>query len=569
MHLQFLEFDDEVQVLNGSEVGNLMLLSQEGSSEDDALIHTSTLAARKDVELSDDTRRLMSCMTQHQHEQFRFHLYLTKVLVDRLADMMNISGLTWILVLLFVVVLMGAVVISGSSWQVLLGVWVSMGWLIFLGIQLYHCKLRSQLKQLTHRCGGLSLIKAGDWQDDEQAHGRRSRSSAIATRPHYMYTEPVQKSCWPEWMLGTKGRECRPGEQQMLNIMLFGRNEVHFQLSVLRFTSLMVSIHMSVFAKVIIGYYASSVYSAGWLALIIIVAVLPMVQLTVYGLWQVAEDAVQLTCVEHMRVRKDANLVARISRELYSVCLLKLATVLLTDGYLTYPSENNVAEAERALAKDVEHQKNGEPEVEVEQLICKRLGERTAESIICRLLKLFDVLDDEKQGCLPLEDIKRACRLFGFCPDDLGGYIYSALANSGTPSNMTKDAAPSNKGWNACVNKPTPSIQKHELIVKKSFFLAWLIHFEDLAMTQSNEYVANTWFEALDPASTGYVSIGELQNSLVKMGHVFAHHETTSLLLELDVDDTGYFDRRAMVHWLITHSRFNVNPGACWHNCYC
>jgi len=507
-------------------------------------------------------KAMRKSMQRHLREQFRFHLYLTKVTADRLAAVVEVSALGWLFLLAFAAVVVSIVVTSSASWQTLLIVWVSSAWTVYILLRLYQCKLSAQLGQMYHLCGGMSLVQEGGWEEklplSHQQSIAQSTTKAspswISTRPRYIYEQPPKPTSWlPRFLIGEPGRT--PQQQQMLNVMIFGCNEACFQRGLLRFVYYAIAVYTAVFGNTILYSYVAEEYHIGIAALIGTVGMAPVLLLLTGDFYSILEDSVLLTSIDHMRARRAVDEVARISREVDAVSLVRLAAVLKTDGFSASITKEQVKQAEQAVILDEECKRRGRPTTEVEEHVRNVLKDRSAELIVARLLSIFDGFDRNRSGVLSINELKHVFDYFGFTHEEIEGCMITNLDNIDAALYL-RSAAVEHSSNAGCGGGKSKGCMGGRFSMNKALFLAWFLHFTSLANKRTSKEIADVWFEMIDGRRSGKISVGELQAVLAKSGRKFTSSDATSLLLELDTNDDGYFDKAGLIKWLDTNTQY-------------
>merc|ERR1711959_705055 len=117
----------------------------------------------------------------------------------------------------------------------------------------------------------------------------------------------------------------------MYAMFLFGKNEVHFQVSFFRFIMLILAVYFSVFFIQIVPAYISKVYDTWIVVVIIITGLLPGFLIYSKYIFDAIVLSVIVTSIETMRDRRMVESVLRHQKEDKAVSMLRLVVVMASE----------------------------------------------------------------------------------------------------------------------------------------------------------------------------------------------------------------------------------------------
>lgn len=533
-----------------------------------------------------------SAESKHLVKQFPFQLYLSKVIGHRLADVVEITFRQWLILLSCIAAFTGAALAADGSWEFMLWLWISATWSILIVMVWFRHKLRDQLEELIPADYGHSMIKSAEIvrnravTDTPQPQEKGALKDSgfevqqiMDTLPKYRSTKSEEPRALSEWLIGEPART--PGQQQMFNIMLFGRNEVTFHVILMRFMFLINSVFVSVYALTFHLGYVSQVYSTEEALAIGALALAPPIISWGGYLYEVVLLSTMITSVEHMRVRQVVNEVYRHQKEANAVSLMRLIAVILDPAYHSPIEPEEVVTMAQALDLDREAKRTGDSATAVSTYIAEYLEDQSAELFMAKMLDIFESFDDDNSGVLTKAELFAVFKQLGFdSPDDLDqalGPITSKLDLHGVdsstlgidPGAASHGSASTGSCWPTKTteeaslrtteggNHPSAGgLQKGEsMVFPKPVFLAMYMHLEKMARSLSCEDVAETWFHKIDDDGSGRLSVVELQEVLQACGKAFSPNDVSALILELDENGDGEFDIEEFTAWFRKHER--------------
>merc|ERR1712159_150210 len=114
----------------------------------------------------------------------------------------------------------------------------------------------------------------------------------------------------------------------MFNLFWFGKNEVTFHLSFIRFIFLGLSVYMSVFVIQIIPHYIAVVYPVWAAILISFMGLLPGLLVYFRYIFDVVALSVLTTSVEQLRNRRMVDTVERHQKEARAIMMLRMVVAM-------------------------------------------------------------------------------------------------------------------------------------------------------------------------------------------------------------------------------------------------
>jgi len=466
----------------------------------------------------------------------------------------------WLMLLATIIIFCTATVLAGGYWSFVLWFWIGLGWTMLLGVHMFWRLLKWQLAMLIH-------ADDAHLKDIALLHDARSSSSSasrwISERPRYLADDASSSVAHklPQRLVGNPAPSKNPNQQKLLNIFLFGRNEVHFHIVIFRAIFLGCAIYTAVFSVNILGNFVSQVYDTTHTVVIAVLGLVPVAAMYSY-LTELVQTAVMVTSVEHMRVRKVADQVTRYQKEHNAVWLMIIIGVMLQGDKHAALDAKDVLKVQQALSADEKAVREGTPMVAMVGVIIDMLGDSSdTELLMTRMMAIFDSVDDDGSGELELPEIHEIFKEIGFdSSQDITKFIQPMLDHMPQPKpKPTKKPPPPPS---LCVPAPEPlkveEVEEVEhVVVSKAVFLAWFLHLEKISRTLAPEEAAATWFEYIDDDQSGHISVVELQEVLQSTGKAFTADDVSALILELDANGDGEFDIEEFTDWFARHMTHN------------
>lgn len=492
-------------------------------------------------------------------KQFNFYLYLSKVLGERLAEVVEITLRQWLILLCCIALFTFLSILGEGSWEFMLRVWIGIGWIIFFLMLMFRNLLLSQLTLLMQADQGHSLVET---QETNRESLRRMSSSDVTAAwnegmPKYMQMSDKVTSSMPSCLIGDPART--PAQQRMFNVFLFGRNEPTFHIIVLRFLFLINSVFTAVYSLTFCLGYVVEVYSIQEAVIISILALTPPIVCWGWYLFEIVQLSTMVTSIEHMRARQAVNEVYRHQKEANAVSLMRLIAVILDPSHHSPVEPEEVEAMVAAMEKDEEAKKQAAHAYHVHTYIADYLEDQSAELFMARMMDIFNSFDEDDSGFLTKDEIFAIFKQLGFdSPDDLDvalGPITSKLdlsvpaaaVDASDITNKSGGCFPA-KGGVVELESKAPT-----MLFSKPVFLAMYMHLEKLARSLSAEEVALTWFSKIDDDASGRLSVVELQEVLQSCGRAFSPNDVSALILELDENGDGEFDIQEFTAWFVKH----------------
>lgn len=361
-----------------------------------------------------------------------------------------------------------------------------------------------------------------------------------------------------------------------------------FHTIVLRFLFLGTSVYISVFCYSVVPNYLAVVYPPATAVLYTVAGLFPVLLIVYSFIFEVVKNAVLLTSVEYMRQRSTADEVLRHQKEANCVALMRLIAVIFseTEGNQALdPSE--VKLMTQHLAADEASLMRGEPSSLVANYVGEYLADadgkpnKAAELVMTRMVSIFDSVDKDRSGALSKAEIHMIFKEIGFdSPDAVDACLDPMLAliempdtprtgtaaNSDAAEGASMDSAsgglfgcaPSKDSDGAAskANELSKDSKKHKRWdpMTKPIFLAWFLSIEKQARQLTAEHVAEIWFSLIDDDGSERLSVMELQEVLESCGKGFSANDMTQLILELDHNGDGEFDKHEFTLWIEKHN---------------
>jgi Ca2+-binding EF-hand superfamily protein len=271
-----------------------------------------------------------------------------------------------------------------------------------------------------------------------------------------------------------------------------------------------------------------------------------------------------------MRVRKVAEKVMRHQKEANCVAMMRLVAVILDSSIQEPLTPDDVAIVEKCLQEDADAiQKGSNPEYMAAH-VGSFLRDKAGELVMVRMNSLFDGIDKDGSGALSLEEIYTIFAEIGLDnPEEINECLEPMLRNidlsrkNGLEAKGDKEGLES-KGASTlglCAPrksappeaKPQADSQVAPVELSKPVFLTWFLHLERAARNMTAEHVAEVWFQLIDDDNSGRLSVLELQEVLESCGKAFSADDVTALILELDTNGDGEFDKDEFTTWVQRH----------------
>jgi len=285
--------------------------------------------------------------------------------------------------------------------------------------------------------------------------------------------------------------------------------------------------------------YIAAAYEV-WLAILLTAAgVIPGMALYFFYIYHIVEESVQVTSVEHFRHRSAVEVVRRCQKEDRSVMLLRVMVALHDHGDENEKStlDEKSYKAMRTALKEIADHKDEEHEHH--NSIATMLELDTTLELEAMAAK-FDELDTDGSGYLTKEEIAELLKQSQGMQVDVSSHAFMASALN------TRD--PTDKDNN-----------KHPDQVSKAQFLTFMVDKSKKAMDLSAEHITEWCFKQWDQQNgedpSSKLSVEELQKGLSGLGDSFSANEVSALVVQLDVNNDGEFDREEMEHWVELHTR--------------
>jgi len=491
---------------------------------------------------------------EHLKHEFPFFTYLMKVTGGRMAEVVEIGVIQWTQLIFMIILVVSLVQAADGSWQFLLYLWIAIGWGLLLLVWWFSHYVHDLLHRLTHTCKGRSLLEPA----------RDGTTTWISTQASYLDEQtnhPVHRL--PEFLVGAPANPRNTGQQKLYNLYIFGRNEVEFQVWLLRIIFLTCSIYNAVFFTCIDAIYVSQTSTLAGAVFITIFAIAPMFIIYTVFMLDIVTTSCLSTSVEHNREKRVLDEVIKLMKEANCLELMRRTTAMFSSK-LEPLSMSDLVRVESALHADNEAVRNAGSPVLAREILASHptlvacmeemLNDPSAELVMLRHLAVFESMDTDGSNCLSREEIHAIYRDIGFTNnsevDRCIDHSFSRLDMATIAEAQTAPAASKSGGW--CMPKSgtsTPAMHG----MSKALFLAWSIQLERTSRLLTPEEIGDFWFAKIDLDSSGHVTVAELSTALANT-KVFALDEITSLVLELDCDGDGDFSKEELINWFASRS---------------
>jgi Ca2+-binding EF-hand superfamily protein len=235
------------------------------------------------------------------------------------------------------------------------------------------------------------------------------------------------------------------------------------------------------------------------------------------------------------------------------------------------------------LTEDEASLMRGEPSSHVANYVGEYLADadgkpnKAAELVMTRMISIFDSVDQDRSGALSKAEIYMIFKEIGFdspdavdaCLDPMLALIEmpdtpraTTAAKSDAAAGASTDSArgglfgcaPSKDSGGADSLSKESKKHKRWDPMTKPVFLAWFLSVEKQARQLTAEHVAEIWFSLIDDDGSERLSVMELQEVLESCGKGFSPNDMTQLILELDHNGDGEFDKHEFTMWIEKHN---------------
>jgi len=505
------------------------------------------------------------------NKDFAFSLYLKKIMGHRLAHVVELPVLQWIFLEFVVGFILITTAAADGEWQYVMWTWLVIAWLLLIVVIVFRNKLFDVLYLLSHDDDGAPLLyektpssptssprttsadadaDAGAGASSESGAGSGAGSGATEETPLRTHTGdvggrksyPVEiqaslprflkedtrsgDSIVPTFLKGDM-KHVIPGSarEKMLNLFWFGQNEIHFQLSLIRFVFLALSVYMSVFVIQIIPSYVVPAYDTASAVLIAITGILPGLLIYTKYIFEAIHLSVLTTSIEQMRNRRMVENVVRHQKEARAVMMLRMVVAMDSDP---------LTEEERPT----------------HQQMLDMISVSENSMLVEKMDQIFQSIDADGSLSLTVDEIEMVFETFGMQWDK--NKIDSMLHNM----NIVDDGRGS----------------KDDTISRMEF-LTWLVCKEKQAKAMPTEEFAEKCFKMIDKegkideetgkcaGGDGLLTVSEFQQGLKTMGmggDGFDFNEVAAIVLELDDNDDNQLDIEDFIRWVERHEREDV-----------
>jgi Ca2+-binding EF-hand superfamily protein len=501
-------------------------------------------------------------------KDFAFSLYLKKIMGARLAEIVELPMLQWVFLEIMIAVILTTTVMTHGSWQYLLWLCQSIAWLQLVYCFLFRNKLNSVYHKLSNHNDGLALVNEDaeqvtvpvDGKDTGSGEGSGTGSGAgsaptedtplqgkskdndtprtkvragyppeiRADMPRFLHEDlPPAGWCIPQCLKGGDYMETDPHSAQtkMYNLFWFGKNEVSFHRASIRFTFLVLAVHIAIFCKQIIPNYIIIAYDPLPAFLISVSGLTPSMLIYFKYIFEVIKLSVVCTSIESMRNRRMVNRVVRHQKEDRALAMLRMV-VAMKDGMEPLSLE----------------------EKPTQEMIEQLDADGDNSFLVEKMEKIFNDIDQDKSGAICQDEMDLVFKRFGL--------EFDASQLQVVMKNMKLDPASEAK------------------VVQRGEFIAWLVAQEKRSREMPAHEFAHKCFAFLDTeGDVGFdgkdhggdnvLSISELQMGLQRIGQkdlTFDFNEVAAMVLELDSNDDNELDIEEFARWVELQDAENLSP---------
>jgi len=343
---------------------------------------------------------------------------------------------------------------------------------------------------------------------------------------------------------GSKAAVCR-AKLRFYNLFMYGKDEISFQLYVIRFFFLGTAVYCSVYFLHIVPTYVVQAYSTPVATGLVVAGLLPSVLLYTYYITRIIDASVLITSVEYFRHRRQVEAVKIHQKENRTVLMLRLMVAL----HQTTPEEHEheeedshghhshevvaVAITSEEFKEDLARAKEFfEKHKSNKWLTTGALGIKHDGKELLKLGAIFDELDTNHNGVLSHKEIIKVLQRFGLNVLD---------------KHELKTA-----------DKAAPKVDEFLLKddIEKAAFVVFMKYKFQEAKRLDGHSIAHMCFKTFnwDEDDSKQLSVEELQMGLSDLGEAFTPNEVTSLMVKLDVNDDGEFSEHEFGTWIDHHS---------------
>lgn len=506
-----------------------------------------------------DTTRLdnKALAEQHLKSQFPFHTYLMKVTGEHLAEVVEIGTAQWLLVIVLVVIVAALTTAAGYAWDFLLNLWVVLGWLILAHVMWFHHYLVNCLEQLSPTCQGSTLedesMQSKSWIGSQTKYLAEGQDTP---RPH------LQRM--PEFLVGKPADPSIVGAQKMYNIFLFGRNEATFQIRQIRAAFMSCSIYIAVLVSCIDDYIGNTSNLTRVISLTV-TALIPVAIVLFFYMSEVIFLSSLVTSVEHMRHRRILDEVNRLTKENNTVSLMRRIAVILSGGLepLTTDEVECMAAAMRSDQEDKEATEVNKTRSRVVTSMMKEsqsglvkyiedyLQDPSAQLVMLQINATFESIDKDNSGYLDHEEVYAIFKKIGIEDrEQVDNFMQKSLVNIDRQMSSKQLQSKQQRSWCGPTQTTAPVSTGG---LSKEVFLAWFLSLEKAARSLSAAEIADVWFNLIDVDSSGSITVDECKEVLDGTGFSFSSDELSQLVLELDTNGDGLFEKDEFQVWFENH----------------
>jgi len=527
---------------------------------------------------------------------FRFHMYLTKVMGERLGNMIELPWLQWVALEVIVMVFLAcSATFAQGAWLFILAVWLVCSWGLFGITWKFYRGLQHALDRITHSCEGLSMLESDEamevyghgspkltpklgasdpGSEPGSGTGAGSGTEEAASEPEESATKKEDSPLLDDTAKveiqqpGPTGRSpggkrkwirSRPrylddesldhGQHWWVPEYMRGMPATK-NTDVTRFYNLFAfgknegRWHLFVIRFLFLSEALFlSVFCLNVVPLYIDEAfgILPAIALTVVG--TLPGFIVYFFYLYHIL---DASVLAT-SVEYFRVRRMVMAVVrhqkedravmLLRIIVALHEDKPEDALLDRTLAKM--ETVLSDPDAQRKKKINALLETETSLELE-HLADIFDNLDKDKSGSLSPDEIGMLLARFGL------NTFSKEQADTGSPQVLS-------------------SLSGKKEGMTKAEFLTWMLNkahqAEDLDAEEVAHFVFNRW-DTSETGEKGKLSVEELLKGFASLGEAFTTNEVSTLVVELDLNDDGEFDHEEFELWVERHTTDSPQKGS-------
>jgi Ca2+-binding EF-hand superfamily protein len=533
---------------------------------------------------------------------FSYGLYLRKMTAERLCEVVELPVEQWILLMVIVAFTLLMMVGLDGSWEFTLWFWMFVGWaqagFAALFIKYLHgvrhqlsfdikdsekCELQDNRNKKRKR--QLAMKKAQlegvDFRESMVEGGETDLGFWISGVPRYyedygvqrLYqTEQelkeqnvnpkVQTGCIPGCLKGQQtwngelkyGKGVSPRNRMMFNMLLFGKNEVHFHLYFLRFLFLGVANYLAVFYIQIGPAYLWVAYDTFSAIAISFFITLPSLIIYFQFFLEAVKNSVMVTATDAFRSTRKVNEVIRHQKEHRAVMMLRLQCAMQPSAHAHAEHGEETKDEVKVPIRTKFTLENAISDEDMRAAIREQwrdASSNTTSSLeIEQMMQIFDIFDQDGSGSLEQGELLNVFESFGMSTGD---------SDEGNINPLQKEMLHQIADVALEARSKELDLTNTNSVIMRLDFMNWMIVKVAQANDLDAEHIAEEVFENLNAVKDGELSLSieELEaglNRCLGAESGLTYTEVSALICELDTNDDGEFNIEEFENWISKHS---------------